>query len=166
MANVVSIEHAARTALAASASFGIARALRLPNPYWAPVSAMIVMQSSLGAALPISVRRFIGTAIGATVGAAATTSFGMNLWTFTAAIFLVGLLCAAVRIDRNAYRYAGITLAIVMLAAPSPNMWLIAAHRFLEVSLGVAVGLVLSALWPEHRTGTDFPEKIRALIQR
>ncbi len=28
--------------------------------------------------------------------------------------------------------------------------WLIAVHRFVEVSLGIAVALALTALWPER----------------
>jgi hypothetical protein len=32
----------------------------------------------------------------------------------------------------------------------SASGWQIAMHRFFEVSLGIAVGLALSALWPER----------------
>jgi hypothetical protein len=32
----------------------------------------------------------------------------------------------------------------------STSGWLIAMHRFFEVSLGIAVGLALSAVWPER----------------
>ncbi len=145
----VSVVHAARTALAAIVSFELARLLRFPEPYWAPITAMIVMQSTLGGALPISAQRFIGTAIGAVGGAAIVTYFGRNPWAFGTAVFLVGLLCVVLRVDKTAYRYAGITLAIVMLVARTTGVWLIAADRFLEVSTGIAVGLLVSAIWHE-----------------
>jgi hypothetical protein len=32
----------------------------------------------------------------------------------------------------------------------SASSWQIAMHRFFEVSLGIAVGLELSAIWPER----------------
>lgn len=148
--NPSTLEHAARTAVAAMVSYLAAQLVHLPEPYWASISAMIVMQSTLGAALPISVQRFAGTAIGAAVGASAAGWFPGNIWAFGVAVFLVGILCALLRIERSAYRYAGITLAIVMLVNRSSSPWLIGMHRFFEVSLGIAVGLVVSAVWPER----------------
>jgi uncharacterized membrane protein YccC len=148
--NPVSLLHAARTVVAVIVAYEAARLFRLPEAYWAPISAMVVMQSTLGAALPISAHRFAGTALGALVGAVAATYFPQNLWAFGVAIFLIGVLCAALRVERSAYRYAGITLAIVMLVPRTAPAWNIAMHRFFEVSLGIAVGLVLSALRPER----------------
>jgi uncharacterized membrane protein YccC len=150
--NPSSLVHAARTAVAAIVSYLIARLFRLPEAYWAPISTLIVMQSTLGAALPISVQRFAGTGIGAAVGAVAATWFPGNVWAFGMAVFLVGVFCAVLRVDRSAYRYASITLAIVLLVTRPASGWLIAVHRFFEVSLGIAVGLVLSALWPERQS--------------
>jgi uncharacterized membrane protein YgaE (UPF0421/DUF939 family) len=147
--NPPSLVHAVRTAVAAVVSYLIASLFRLPEAYWASISAMIVMQSTLGVALPVSVQRFAGTAIGAAVGAAAGSLFGESVWAFGGAVFLIGVLCAVLRVDRSAYRYASITLAIVMLVARHASVWLIAIHRFCEVSLGIAVGLLISALWPE-----------------
>ena len=46
----------------------VARLFHLPETYWAAISTLIVMQSNLGAALPISAQRFIGTAVGAIFG--------------------------------------------------------------------------------------------------
>jgi uncharacterized membrane protein YgaE (UPF0421/DUF939 family) len=135
-------------------SYLIASLFRLPDPYWAAISTLVVMQSTLGAALPISAQRFAGTAIGAAVGAAGDTWFDGGLWAFGIAVLLVGLFCAALRVERGAYRYAGITLAIVMLVPRSVSPWLIATHRFIEVSVGIAVGLVLSAVWPERPSPT------------
>ena len=63
---------------------------------------------------------------------------------------MIGMLCAVFRVERTAYRYAGITLAIVMLVPRSNSGWVIALHRFFEVSLGIAVGLLIAAVWPER----------------
>jgi len=151
--NPASLAHAARTTVAAVVSYLIARLLRLPEAYWATVSTIIVMQSTLGAALPISAQRFAGTAMGAAAGGAAGTYFGRSVWAFGIGIFVIGALCAALRVERSAYRYAGITLAIVMLVPRTASPWLIAVHRFFEVSLGIVVGLVVSAVWPERQRG-------------
>ena len=43
--------HSVRTAVAAVASLVVARALGLPEAYWATITTLIIMQSTLGAAL-------------------------------------------------------------------------------------------------------------------
>jgi len=56
--------HSARTAVAALASLLVARLFRLPEAYWAPITTLVITQSSLGAALAVSWQRFVGTALG------------------------------------------------------------------------------------------------------
>jgi len=51
-------------------------------------------------------------------------------------------------IGRNAFRYAGITLAIVMLIARAEPAWMVAIYRFLEIFMGIAVALLVTAVWP------------------
>jgi uncharacterized membrane protein YccC len=145
-----SVLHAARTTIAALASLLVARALRMPEAYWATITAIVIMQSSLGAAWKVSRQRFAGTALGAIVGGVLASYFGSNLFVFAAAIFGTGLVCLGLHLDRAAYRFAGITVAIIMLVVRQPSAWIIAAHRFVEVSLGIAVALILTAVWPER----------------
>lgn len=152
--NPPTLHHAARTAVAAVVSYLIARLFHLPEAYWAPIATLIVMQSTVGASLPIALQRFAGTAIGAAIGAMTVVLLGGSFWAFGLAVLFAGLLCAVLRVDRSAYRYAGITLAIVMLIPRSRSVSLIALHRFFEVSLGIAIGLILSAAWPEREKQT------------
>jgi uncharacterized membrane protein YccC len=141
--------HAVRTTVAVIASLSFARLFKLPEAYWAAVTTVVVMQSTLGASFTVSWQRFVGTALGAATGALFATYFGSNTAIFAIGIFLMGIVCAALRLDRAAYRFAGVTLAIVMLIAHSGPDWMVAVHRFLDVSVGIAVGLLLTALWPE-----------------
>jgi uncharacterized membrane protein YgaE (UPF0421/DUF939 family) len=126
----------------------VARAFRLPESYWAPISALVVTQSTLGAVWTISRQRFIGTALGASVGALLTPHLGSSAVVFGSSIFGIGIICATLHLDRAAYRFAGITLAIVMLGARANPAWVIAMHRFFEVSLGIGISLALTAVWP------------------
>ena len=135
------------TAFAAVASYLIARLFRLPEAYWAPMSTVIVMKLTLDAAFPIAVQYVVGTALGAAVGAVTDIYFHTSVWSFGAAVVIVGLLCVALRVARSAFRYAGITLVIVMLVPRSTSGRLVALHRFFEVTIGIAVGLVLFAIW-------------------
>ncbi|HKN60438.1 MAG TPA: FUSC family protein [Candidatus Acidoferrales bacterium] len=144
--------HSLRTAVAAATSLLIARLFRLPEAYWAAITTIVVMQSTLGAALAASWQRFVGTALGAVAGALLAGYFGSSTVWFTAGVFALGLICALLGLERNAYRFAGITLAIVMLVGHEDVAWRTAIHRFVEVSVGIAVALVLTAIWPERAT--------------
>jgi hypothetical protein len=62
-----------------------------------------------------------------------------------------GLLCAGFRMEKTAYRYASITLAIIVLIPRSNAAWIIALHRFFEVSVGIVVALAFAALWTERQ---------------
>ena len=137
-----------RTAIAAVISLIVARGLGLPEAYWATITTLIIMQSTLGAALAVSEQRFAGTALGAALAALLATYFGSNMIVYGLGVFAIGLICAALRLG-EAYRLASVTLAIVMLIAHTKPAWIVAAHRFVEVSVGIAVGLALTALWPE-----------------
>jgi len=148
--------NAVRTMIAATASLLIGHLLKLPESYWTVIATMIVMQSTVGAAWAISKDRFVGTALGAAAGALLATYVGRDTFMFMAAVFgagvlLLGIICAFLHVERGAYRYAGITLVIVMLVARTQPPWIIAIHRFIEISTGIAVGLVLTAAWPESR---------------
>jgi uncharacterized membrane protein YgaE (UPF0421/DUF939 family) len=138
--------HSARTAVAAVASLLVARLFRLPEAFWAPITTLVITQSS---ALISSWRRFVGTALGATLGAVVASRFGPNVLVFGTAVFILGLLSAVVRLDRAAYGFGGITLAIVLLEPRTVAPSLIAFHRFAEVCIGIGVALVLTVTWPE-----------------
>jgi uncharacterized membrane protein YccC len=147
------LEHPARTTVAAVASLVVAGAFRLPEAYWAAITTLVVMQSTLGAALKVSGQRFAGTALGAAAGALIAMYLPATALVFGGGIFALGLVCAALNLDRAAYRFAGITLAIILLATRNSSAWVAAIHRFIEVSIGIAVGLVVTAVWPERHSG-------------
>jgi uncharacterized membrane protein YgaE (UPF0421/DUF939 family) len=151
--------------MAAVASVLAARLFGLPETYWAAVSTLIVVQSNLGATLTVSVQCLAGTALGAGIGALMATYFGSNVSAFGCRHITTrrALRIAEPRsparlpeyLDRTAYRHSGITLAIVMLIVRDDAAWVVALHRFVEFSIGIAVGLVLTMLWPERQPYTE-----------
>ena len=129
----------ARTAVATLVSLLLARALKFPEYYWAPISTIVILQSAVQ---PIqgAWQRFVGTALGAALGAAIATYVGRTAVIYAIGIFVCGILAAASR-SWSAYRVAAITFSIVVLISRGPA-WVFAWHRFLEVSLGIAVALI------------------------
>jgi uncharacterized membrane protein YgaE (UPF0421/DUF939 family) len=146
--NASALKDSARTAIAALISLIVARFAGLPEAYWAPIVALIIVQSTLGAALKISGQRLVATAIGAALGAFIATQFGPNIYLFAIGVLLTGLICKTLWLD-TAYRYSAITLTIVMMIPRPLPPWIIALHRFAEVAIGIGAGLIATSVWPD-----------------
>jgi uncharacterized membrane protein YgaE (UPF0421/DUF939 family) len=143
------LRDAVRTTVAAALAMLLARLLKLPEFYWAPISAIVIIQSTIDPKT-LAWQRFAGTALGAAMGALIGTvlpASPTNTWVYAGAIFLAGVVCVLLRF-RGAYRFAAITLSIVLLIAHTRVAWIVAWHRFVEVSLGIAVALAIALLWP------------------
>jgi uncharacterized membrane protein YgaE (UPF0421/DUF939 family) len=133
-----------------AAAGDVARLVQMPEAYWAAIATLVVMQSSLGATLTLSIERVVATALGASVGAVEANYFGANLIAFMLAIFFIGLLSFGFRLEKTAYRYASVTLTIIVLIPRTNPAWIVALHRFIEVSVGIIVALIVVAVWPER----------------
>ena len=145
-ASRVAVLDAVRTTVAAVSAFLLARLLKLPEYYWAPISTIVVVQSTIPP-LMLGWQRFLGTALGAVVGVALATFFSPSALVYGLGILLCGMLAWLLRVG-GAYRFAAITLSIILLIPRTRAPWLVGWHRFLEVSLGIAVALVLTIVWP------------------
>jgi uncharacterized membrane protein YgaE (UPF0421/DUF939 family) len=141
-----SVLDSVRTAFAAVAAMLLARLLKLPEYYWAPISAIVVVQSTIPPRT-LGWQRFVGTALGAVLGAAVATYFRPTAVAYAVGIVLCGLLAWSLRVG-GAYRVAAITLSIILLIPRARAPWITGWHRFLEVSLGIAVALVVTTVWP------------------
>jgi uncharacterized membrane protein YccC len=113
---------AARTTVAAIVSLLLARMLKLPESYWAPISAIVIIQSTLNPR-EVAWQRFAGTALGAVVGAIVATFLPSN---------------------------TPVTLSIILLIQYHSPAWIVSWHRFVEVSLGIAVALAIAWVWPSR----------------
>src|SRR5258708_14325691 len=111
--------HAGRTALAASLCWWLALRLGLHDGYWGAISAIIVLQSNVGATIKASRDRILGTIIGAAFGFSFSL-IGQIPWNYIAAVFFAVMLCGLFCF-RNSSRLAAVTLTNVILgqsAAP------------------------------------------------
>ena len=158
--NRVRIEQAFKAALAGIISLYAAQIIKLPQAYWAPISAFIVLHSDVKSTFRASLNRLAGTAIGALVGATFVYCFGSNLLWMGLAVLVTVLTCAALNMAES-YRLGCVTVAIVMLIKSADSPWATAMHRFLEVALGIAVALAISTVFPmrkgEFRPVRRFP---------
>ena len=144
--NFDAVMDSARTAVAAVTAMLLARLLKLPEYYWAPISTIVLVQSTIPPRT-LGWQRFVGTALGAVLGAAIATFFRPNAWVYAVGMILCGLLAWLLRVG-GAYRFAAITLSIILLIPRARAPWITGWHRFLEVSLGIAVALIVTTIWP------------------
>jgi uncharacterized membrane protein YccC len=145
-----SAKQAVKTAIAGVISLYLTDLFHLPEGYWAAISALIVMQSNVGATLSASRTRLAGTAVGAVVGGLFAAVFGMNTMAFALAVAIAFFVCDSLHLAES-QRLATVTVAIIMLIGRTSSAWIIALHRFAEVALGILIALLVSlTLWPNH----------------
>ena len=144
--------------IAAVLAFVAAWAFALPEGYWAVISAIVVMQSSLGGTLGASLDRLMATVAGAMVGAACVSLRGRTplpeVLVMTLAVGPTALLAAL----RPSFRLAPITAVIVLVGAPPGAGLLTAFHRVVEIALGCVIGALTAHL--------VLPDRARVAIKR
>ncbi|MHB0705509.1 FUSC family protein [Roseomonas mucosa] len=138
---------AARAMASAVLSYGAALALALPQPVWAPVSALVVAQDRL----PDTLRSFRGRLIGTALGVAIAMAVHLLLHPLGAPPLLVlGVATGLASLLASvwpAWRVCLWTAAITLLGHP-PEMSILASGlaRFLEVTLGACIATAIAAL--------------------
>ncbi len=141
--------HAAKTALAAALCWWLALRFGWRDGYWGSISAIIVLQSNVGATVSASRDRLLGTIIGALFGFAFSL-FGTLPWNFMLAVLTAMIVCGLLGL-RNSSRLAGVTIAIIMLVHKDGPRLQLAADRVGEVIMGIVVALVVTTfLFPDR----------------
>jgi len=140
------IKQAFITAVTAVSCLYVTEWLKLPQGFWAVMSSIVVMQTDAKATISASWMRVAGTFVGALVGGLFLALWGYHIWLFGAAVGLVVLVCAFLRLMES-YRIAAVTVAVVMLMGSPASPWMTATYRFLEVSFGILISLLISALF-------------------
>jgi uncharacterized membrane protein YccC len=148
----VNWKHGIKTAIAAGICLALVRVFRFSQGYWACVATIVVMQSETAATLTASQERLVGTAFGALLGWGAASLWHGHLIVY-ALVVLICMVVPEVIGLQSAGRLAGVTASIVLLVPNTVPHWRVARDRFLEVSFGILVTLVVSqTLWRDSAT--------------
>jgi uncharacterized membrane protein YccC len=147
--------HGAKTALAAALCWWLALRFGLYDGYWGSISAIIVLQSNVGATVTASRDRILGTLIGAVLGFSFSL-FGALPWNYILAVLAAVLICGLLGL-RSSSRLAGVTITIVMLVQKTGPRLGLAMDRVMEVMLGIVVALVVTTL--------VFPDRARLRLR-
>jgi len=145
---------AVKTAVTAVLSIYAANLLHLPQGYWGAMSAIVVMQSEVGATVSASRDRLIGTAIGAVAGAL-FCMLGSNVLWFGLASTLTILICHVLGLEQSATFWPASQSQLLCSCGPRGPPRSTAIHRFLEVELGI--GRAFLAPWTWRSSGESSP---------
>ncbi len=120
---------------------------------WCIISAVVVLQASIGGVYQAIWIRFIGIIIGSVVGVIVTLLFGADVLALGLAFFITILLCSLLKIP-DSYGMASLSVAIIMIPwkmHPTVGPWVDAFFRFLDTCIGLIIAIFVSYLfWPSR----------------
>ncbi len=144
------VRYAVKTALSILLSYLVALFISDRYAFWAPISAIIVMQISVAASIESSLDRILGSFYGAVLGLIAFYITPPELYATSLGLFLVSILCASLLLINPRYRLAGIVAISVFLNEQGDIKGLEFAWVFLLlICVGIVVSMLVSVfLWP------------------
>jgi uncharacterized membrane protein YgaE (UPF0421/DUF939 family) len=134
------LQGASAAFVAVFAYFTVSLVPSLHDTYWAPIAAVVVLYPHREATRKASTDRFLGTAIGSIIGWVSATYWNENLLLYGLAVLVAVGLCYLLRLE-NASRLCAVAVTVITLIPRAEPAYLIAIHRFIEVSYGVACAL-------------------------
>ncbi|WP_439472975.1 FUSC family protein [Brevundimonas sp.] len=151
------VRAALQIAIGAVAAFYLATALKLPHAYWSVISAIVVIQTSVGGSvLTVARDRALGTLAGAVVGGlvAFVRPEGVNWMMAGLAASVAGL--AFFSPGRPWLKVAPVTAAIIIAGSAGPEgPAQLALDRVMEILVGSGVGVIaILLLFPRHARQT------------
>lgn len=159
------LRHATRMTVAAVLAFSLAWVFALPQGYWSVITAIVVMQGSLGGTIGASLDRLLATVAGAVVGAVWVLVRGH--WPVPDTVLLVFAVApmALLAAMRPSFRLAPITAVIVLLGASAEGGVLLAFHRMAEIALGCVIGALTAHLVLPDRARTAIEAGAAAVLE-
>lgn len=144
---------ALKSALATIIACFVALFMHVQQPYWAGISAFIVMQNTVGSTIFTSIMRVIGTVSGAVLGVLLAGFLVNHSLLFVLAIATVTFFGTYLTTFSKRYAYAWIfvyvTALLVLIGAledPQPQSFInLAFFRSFEIIIGIIVASIVSA---------------------
>jgi uncharacterized membrane protein YccC len=157
--------HAVRMAVVVPAAEILATVLGSPRPYWAPMTAAIVLRPDFGGTFTRSLLRVAGTLVG--VGLATTLfhllapPIGWQVASLTAVAFVLRCWGPA---NYGIFAVSLTALIVLLLAATGLSPGSVIAARGINTVMGGALGLLAYGMWPTWER-TQVTEVLAQLLE-
>ena len=145
---------AIRLGLTLAIAAGLAHYWRLPNGYWVPMTALLVIKPDVQQTLSRGLSRIGGTVVGAVLATLVVTELQPNLFMLAALIVLFAWIAYSITLVNYAAFSISLTAYIVfLLAFAGLSARSVVLHRTLNTTLGGCLALLsyVTALWVHHR---------------
>lgn len=157
-----------RIVVAALATFAIGHLLGLTQSYWAVLTAIIVMQGSVGGAIKAIVDRLVGSLAGAVWGViiCLTVPHESLAQLALALVLAIGPLAVATAFN-PAWRVAPVTAIILLLTPTGQHVGPFAAalSRMFEVGLGSVVAVVVTLVLAPSRASSHLGQSAARALE-
>jgi len=136
-----------QVAVAGVVAFLIAHYTKLPQGYWAVITAVMIVQASIGASINAAADRIVSTSVGTIIGYLVAVSVPSTFVGTVAGLFIALVPLAMMAAKNPSYRIAPLTAAILFIAAPShASVFLSGLHRVIEITIGSVIGVAVAFL--------------------
>jgi uncharacterized membrane protein YccC len=124
----------------------------LPDAYWAPIAAVVVLYPDRETTKKAAVARLLGTLIGCLVGWGGAVFWHHDVLVYGLAVLVAVSVCTLLRLEA-ASRLAAVAVTVITLVPHEQSAHIVAFHRFVEVSYGVlcALAFTLAFDWVRRR---------------
>ena len=140
---LISALYAAQACLSVFVILHAYQLMRIKNPLWAVVSAVLILQPGINQSLANSLTRVVANAVGMAIGALVELIHGHGALGLCEGLIAVIVVCEVLRLDAG-LRTACATLLIVMM----PGGFILGrgAERVQAVAIGCACGVAIQLL--------------------
>ncbi len=159
-----SVRLAARITIAAMAAYLVGIALGLPGAFWAVITALFVVQMSVGGTIGAGLDRLVGTVVGAAVGGVALGAHHFWPQIPVGLLFLAALAPLSLfAVKKPSYRIAPITAAVMLLIVNDMGQPVeMAFDRVIEIAIGCVIGVAVSILVLPYRAEQQLVDRVAA----
>ena len=119
--------------------------LRHPQPFFAPIAAIICLGGTFGHRMRRGVEIALGVAVGIAVGDLFVRSFGPGAWQVVLVVALAMALATLVGAGQLMITQAGVQAIVVTILLPNPDQGL---ARWLDAVVGCVVALLVAMVAP------------------
>lgn len=156
-----SLRHVLRLTLAVTVSWLIAEALSGSTfGLFAPVTTLLVVQSSPWTTLGLSVQRILGTGAGVLVASVWVNLVGLTWWSFLIGVGVSLLLARALPLSLGGQLQIPVAVVFVLALGPgslAQDLW-----RVLDVLIGGAIGLLAVFIYPPKPRREPYESAVQA----
>ena len=153
--------------------FIASRLLDHPQPFFAPIAAVLSLAGGAGQRRRAVLELVIGVAIGVAVGELLLSVIGRGTWQLTLVVLLAAVAVIASGLGRMALLQAVNSAVLISVILPAEGgTGTSAVNRFLDAIVGGLVGLLIVALLPSNpvrrveRDVTAVLEQLAGLLER